>query len=200
MQLFKQQGDYFDIPTSTLTPLQIREKLANLAASLDSKLWSGDAGAKFKDLLTLKSSPNGGVAVTDDLKYTSETVLRQLSTVYSCPHQSSFLDRTAFTSRQRYSGMVLLRTRYPPRGERRSGPNSSRRRLQFEQIIRSHQRNCTVMSINPVINYNSNECVKEVSYRMSVKPEAKVQLECLSNRKQKYSYSYSLKIQHGRIR
>ncbi|KAF8908308.1 hypothetical protein CPB85DRAFT_1309643 [Mucidula mucida] len=70
LALFKQQGDYFDIPTSTLTPLQIREKLANLAASLDSKLWSGDAGAKFKDLLTLKSSPNGGVAVTDDLKYT----------------------------------------------------------------------------------------------------------------------------------
>ena len=66
-QLFKQQGDYFDIPSSTLTPLQIREKLAALAAQVipASKV------EEFNDLLRLKSSPNGGVAVTDDLKYTS---------------------------------------------------------------------------------------------------------------------------------
>lgn len=66
-QLFKQQGDFFDIPTSTLTPVQIREKLAALAGSV-----IGDAKVPaFKNALTLKSSPNGGVDVTDDLKYTS---------------------------------------------------------------------------------------------------------------------------------
>ncbi|KAG6910801.1 hypothetical protein DXG01_007690 [Tephrocybe rancida] len=66
LALFKKQGDYFDIPTSTLTPLQIRESLAQLAAQVISP----DAVGKFKDLLTLKGSPNGGNAVTDDLKYT----------------------------------------------------------------------------------------------------------------------------------
>lgn len=66
-QLFKQQEDYFDIPTSTLTPLQIREKLATLAAQVIPASKVGE----FNDLLRLKSSPNGGVAVTDDLKYTS---------------------------------------------------------------------------------------------------------------------------------
>jgi len=32
-QLFKNQQQFFDIPTSTLTPLQIREKLAQLASA-----------------------------------------------------------------------------------------------------------------------------------------------------------------------
>jgi hypothetical protein len=31
-QLFKNQEQYYDIPTSTMTPIQIREKLAKLAA------------------------------------------------------------------------------------------------------------------------------------------------------------------------
>jgi len=64
--LFKRQGEYFDIPTSTLTPLQIREKLAALAA----EVVPGSVAGNFADLLVLKSSPNGGNAVTDDLKYT----------------------------------------------------------------------------------------------------------------------------------
>lgn len=66
-KLFKRQGEYFDIPTSTLTPLQIRESLANLAA----EVIPANKVEEFKELLKLKSSPNGGVAVTDDLKYTS---------------------------------------------------------------------------------------------------------------------------------
>ncbi|KDQ64204.1 hypothetical protein JAAARDRAFT_27831 [Jaapia argillacea MUCL 33604] len=64
--LFKNQGDYFDIPSSQLTPLQIREKLVALAATVIGK----DKAEEVKDLLTLKGSPNGGVAVTDELKYT----------------------------------------------------------------------------------------------------------------------------------
>ncbi|KAJ7034141.1 hypothetical protein C8F04DRAFT_1102379 [Mycena alexandri] len=66
LALFKRQGEYFDIPTSTLTPLQIREKLTALAA----EVVPANAVANFSDLLALKSSPNGGNAVTDDLKYT----------------------------------------------------------------------------------------------------------------------------------
>ncbi|KAG6866116.1 hypothetical protein C0991_008424 [Blastosporella zonata] len=66
LALFKKQGDYFDIPSSSLTPLQIRDSLAELAA----QVIPSDAVKDFKDLLILKSTPNGGNAVTDDLKYT----------------------------------------------------------------------------------------------------------------------------------
>jgi hypothetical protein len=67
--LFKKQEDYYDIPASTLTPLQIREKLASLYAQSDV---SGDQVEAFKELLRNKSTPNGGVSVTDELKYTSK--------------------------------------------------------------------------------------------------------------------------------
>ncbi|CAE6438236.1 unnamed protein product [Rhizoctonia solani] len=61
-QLFKAQSEFFDIPTSTLTPLQIREKLVSLAPEgIDRKA--------VGELLELKLTPNGGVSVTDDLKY-----------------------------------------------------------------------------------------------------------------------------------
>ena len=69
LALFKRQGEYFDIPTSTLTPVQIRESLAKLV----TETIGADKATQFGDLLTLKSTPNGGVAVTDDLKYTGET-------------------------------------------------------------------------------------------------------------------------------
>lgn len=62
----KRQGEFFDIPTSKLTPLQVREKLAEVAATV---IPAGKVD-EFKDLLVFKSSPNGGNAVTDDLKYT----------------------------------------------------------------------------------------------------------------------------------
>ncbi|KAF8638600.1 hypothetical protein AX17_002141 [Amanita inopinata Kibby_2008] len=66
LALFKHQGDYFDVPSQNLTPLQIRDKLAQLAAQvIPSK-----AVEEFKELLRHKTTPNGGNAVTDDLKYT----------------------------------------------------------------------------------------------------------------------------------
>jgi len=69
LQLFKQQEDYFDVPSQDLTPRQIREKLAQLA----SNLLPSDALAEFKDLLTLKGEfLNGGTGVTDDLKYNTK--------------------------------------------------------------------------------------------------------------------------------
>ncbi|EJD35965.1 hypothetical protein AURDEDRAFT_154732 [Auricularia subglabra TFB-10046 SS5] len=63
--LFEHQDEYFDIPTADLTPTQIRAKLAALAASVIGQ----DKEAAVLDLLALKGSPNGGNAVTDDLKY-----------------------------------------------------------------------------------------------------------------------------------
>ncbi|EIW61601.1 uncharacterized protein TRAVEDRAFT_35090 [Trametes versicolor FP-101664 SS1] len=66
LALFASQRDYFDIPTSTLTPTEIREKLTTLVAESVSE----DKAAPFKDLVTLKTTPNGGVDVTEDLKYT----------------------------------------------------------------------------------------------------------------------------------
>ncbi|KAI9467115.1 hypothetical protein BJY52DRAFT_1236521 [Lactarius psammicola] len=65
--LLQRQGEYYDIPTSNLSPIQIREKLASLFAETGV---SGDKVEAFKDLLKLKSTPNGGVSVTDELKYT----------------------------------------------------------------------------------------------------------------------------------
>jgi hypothetical protein len=67
--LLQKQEEYYDIPSSTLTPLQIREKLASLYAESGV---SGDQVEAFKDLLRNKSTPNGGVSVTDELKYTSK--------------------------------------------------------------------------------------------------------------------------------
>ncbi|KAF9450180.1 hypothetical protein P691DRAFT_726606 [Macrolepiota fuliginosa MF-IS2] len=64
-QLFDNQEDYYDIPTLDLTPRQIRAKLADLAA----KVIPPKAVEHFQDILTPKGHLNGGVAVTDDLKY-----------------------------------------------------------------------------------------------------------------------------------
>ncbi|KAG8753292.1 hypothetical protein FRC12_011593 [Ceratobasidium sp. 428] len=61
-QVFKNQETFFDIPASTLTPTQIREKLVALVPE-------GVDKSKVADLLTHKTTPNGGVDVTDDLKY-----------------------------------------------------------------------------------------------------------------------------------
>ena len=66
--MLQKQGEYYDIPTSTLSPIQIRERLALLLAETGV---SGDRVEAFKELLKLKSTPNGGVTVTDELKYTS---------------------------------------------------------------------------------------------------------------------------------
>jgi len=65
--LLQRQEEYYDIPTSTLTPIQIRERLGKLFAETGA---SGDRVETFKELLKLKSTPNGGVSVTDELKYT----------------------------------------------------------------------------------------------------------------------------------
>jgi len=65
LALFAKQNEYFDIPTSTLTPIQIRENLAQLA----SQIIPVEQVSEFKELLKLNGSPNGGIAVTEDLKY-----------------------------------------------------------------------------------------------------------------------------------
>jgi len=69
VQLFDNQNEFFDVPVSTLTPLQVREKLADIAALVIPE----DKINDFKEQLQHPSqgNPNGGVAVTNDLKYTS---------------------------------------------------------------------------------------------------------------------------------
>ncbi|KAH9948794.1 hypothetical protein B0H21DRAFT_820725 [Amylocystis lapponica] len=57
LALFKQQDDYFDIP-------------ARPAPRSRSQFIGADKLREFNALLELKGSPNGGVDVTDDLKYT----------------------------------------------------------------------------------------------------------------------------------
>ena len=66
-QLFKNQTEFFDKAIADLTVTQIREKLVNLALPIVG----ADKKAALTDLLTYKSTPNGGVAVTDELKYNS---------------------------------------------------------------------------------------------------------------------------------
>lgn len=62
------QEDYFDRAVADQTPTQIRENLVKLA---------GKAGVEssklpaIKDKLTYKTSPNGGVDVTNDVKWFS---------------------------------------------------------------------------------------------------------------------------------
>jgi hypothetical protein len=51
-----------------MTPLQIREKLVELVSHHISKAKVGE----LKELLKIKGTPNGGIAVTDDLKYNSK--------------------------------------------------------------------------------------------------------------------------------
>lgn len=77
-KLFQKQGEYFDIPTQDLSIRQIRENLASLASEV---LSDAQAVEKVKDLLQFKGSPNGGNAVTDDLKYTG--MYRATSTLQS---------------------------------------------------------------------------------------------------------------------
>ncbi|TRM67839.1 hypothetical protein BD626DRAFT_479990 [Schizophyllum amplum] len=64
--LFKHQTEYFDVPTSTMTPIEVRAKLADLAAEVVGGEGVAD---KIKDLLAHKTSANGGNAVTDDMRY-----------------------------------------------------------------------------------------------------------------------------------
>jgi hypothetical protein len=67
-QLFQHQEEFFDLPCLTLTPLQIRGKLSEIAA----QVMPSESHKKFVDLLAHDpSGANVGIGVTDDLKYTS---------------------------------------------------------------------------------------------------------------------------------
>lgn len=66
-QLMKRQEEFYDRPTADLTTVQIREKLVKLAGEVPSI--GQDKLPAILDLITYKSTPNGGVAVTDDVKW-----------------------------------------------------------------------------------------------------------------------------------
>lgn len=61
------QEDFYDIPSSSRTPTQTRAKLVDLALPIVGP----DKKGALTDLLIHKTTPNGGTAVTDELKYTS---------------------------------------------------------------------------------------------------------------------------------
>jgi len=63
--LYKVNESFYDIPASKLTPVEIREKLAEVG----EPVIGAEKVAVVKDLLLLKSTPNGGTAVTEELKY-----------------------------------------------------------------------------------------------------------------------------------
>jgi hypothetical protein len=73
-QLMQRQEEFFDRAVADLTPTQIRQKLVALAGEVpsidESKL------PAIQDLLTYKGSPNGGNAVTDDVKWFGELLGR----------------------------------------------------------------------------------------------------------------------------
>ncbi|GJJ07213.1 hypothetical protein Clacol_001413 [Clathrus columnatus] len=68
LDLFEHQEEYYDIPSSKLTALEIRAKLVELA----SKHVPANKVPLLEDLLAFKTTPNGGTGVTDNLKYNSE--------------------------------------------------------------------------------------------------------------------------------
>lgn len=60
------QEDFYDIPSYKRTPAETRARLVELALPFVG----GDKKVVLADLLDHKFSPNGGNAVTDELKYT----------------------------------------------------------------------------------------------------------------------------------
>ena len=70
LALFKAQEAFYDIPTQSVGPSVTRENLADLGK--ESATLSDEEVLAVKDLLKLKSTPNGGTGVTDDLKACSE--------------------------------------------------------------------------------------------------------------------------------
>ncbi|KAG8805717.1 hypothetical protein FRC19_007701 [Serendipita sp. 401] len=70
LALFKAQDQFYDVPASTMTPSQIREKLADLGKT--SGTLSDQEVEAVKQALVLNTKDgarNGGVSVTDDLKF-----------------------------------------------------------------------------------------------------------------------------------
>ncbi|KAF8728323.1 hypothetical protein AX14_006794 [Amanita brunnescens Koide BX004] len=66
LTLFDHQREFYDQPASHLTAFQIRERLRDIA----EEVLPEPMVEKFWNLLQLQSTPNGGIGVTDDLKYT----------------------------------------------------------------------------------------------------------------------------------
>jgi len=64
--LMDAQENFYDIPSSNRTPTETRAKLVELALPIIG----ADKKEVLTDLLTHKTTPNGGTAVTDELKYT----------------------------------------------------------------------------------------------------------------------------------
>ena len=134
LALLANQDKFYDIPTSTKTPVETRENLVQLGVE-KGILDEADA-EEVKDLLVHKSTPNGGTAVTNDLKWCSACLFvhwlstpKLLTHVY---HQSSTRGRTISMFRPRSCGTVSRNPAFRAPGERRNGPNFLEIRLLFK--------------------------------------------------------------------
>ncbi|KAH8118409.1 hypothetical protein DFH11DRAFT_1567255 [Phellopilus nigrolimitatus] len=88
LALFRNQNDFFDIPTSNLTPTQIREKLIALALPV---VGSDKKGA-LVDLLTFKGTPNGGIAFSrQNSIHVTPTVVGEVSSSWGEQEWNDFL-------------------------------------------------------------------------------------------------------------
>ncbi|KAG8802913.1 hypothetical protein FRC17_006315, partial [Serendipita sp. 399] len=69
LALFKAQDQFYDMPTANLTPVQIREQLAELGKT-SGTLTDAEVEAVKQALLpnTKDGAKNAGVSITDDLK------------------------------------------------------------------------------------------------------------------------------------
>jgi hypothetical protein len=118
LALMNGQEDFYDIPSSSRTPSQTRAKLIDLALPIVG----ADKKEALTELLTHKTTPNGGTAVTDDLKYTSTCGFRIFVREVLPEHkQSSSPVRTRSMSPQPFFGMVSLLVTFPAAGVKRSG-------------------------------------------------------------------------------
>lgn len=135
----KRQEEFYDRATADLTPVQVREKLVKLAGEVPSI--EQDKLPAILDLVTYKSTPNGGVDVTDDVKWHSASLsflfslfsflsLSVIIILNNNSHslrfsQSNSLVRTECMLHPLQFGMASRMIRSDPPGWIPSGPSSS---------------------------------------------------------------------------
>lgn len=114
-------------------------------AKLASQAIPAEAVEQFRDLLTIKGSPNGGVAVTEDLKYNSKLLHRghsligRTDAIAHKPVKLNLLARIASMFPQLRSGMDWLLVRFRAAGEKKSGITFSKTELRRSYINRYMQ-------------------------------------------------------------
>ena len=132
------------LPPNTYLPKRLK-MWANNRCSLDNWYIS----PQFKDLLKLKNTPNGGVAVTDDLKYTSTSIKFGQWITSDQNDQSNFPGRMVSMSLPPFSGMAWSPTRSPAPGVRKNGTDSWKQKcmLDLRTMVKRRQKKCNAVTV-----------------------------------------------------